>query len=308
MFKDLCREYRTYAETNKRSYKDDRPRMARLLKAFRRKLAVDITPQDVEALKADLAGHARGGRRGGRPEDRTEPLRVATVNHHLKLLKAIFNRAIKTGKLTYNPVRAVKLFKENNARNRCLSDEEERRLFEHLPEWAKPLVTVALHTGMRQGELLALRWGDVDFYTGTLRVREAKSGEGRSVAMNSVVHATLKRVRQEQIQQAREQAKGGREILSPFVFCSQKGRFLHNLAKAWYPALEAAGIEDFLPRSSAHLRVAIGNGGRGPLYGAAGRGMEDGDHGAAICAPVPGSHAGSRRTVGFARKCHPECH
>jgi hypothetical protein len=54
---------------------------------------------------------------------------VATVNHHLKLLKAIFNRAIKNGKLPYNPVRAVKLFKENNARNRCLSLEEEARLF-----------------------------------------------------------------------------------------------------------------------------------------------------------------------------------
>lgn len=53
------------------------------------------------------------------------------------------------------------------------------------------------------------------------------------------------RVRWGQIQKAREQAKGGREILSPFVFCSHKGRFLHNLAKAWYPALEAAGIEDF---------------------------------------------------------------
>jgi integrase len=55
----------------------------------------------------------------------------------------------------------------------------------------------------------------------------------------------LKAVRQEQIQRAREQAKGGKEILSPFVFCSHKGRFLHNFAKAWYPALEAAGIEDF---------------------------------------------------------------
>ena len=97
---------------------------------------------------------------------------------------------------------------------------------------------------VRQGELLALRWDDVDFYTGTLPVREAKSGEGRSVAMNSVVRAALQAVRREQIQKAREQAKGGREILSPFVFCSNKGRFLHNLAKDWYPALMAAEIED----------------------------------------------------------------
>ncbi len=44
---------------------------------------------------------------------------------------------------------------------------------------------------------------------------------------------------------AREQAKGGKEILSQYVFCSHKGRFLHNFAKEWYPALEAAGIRDF---------------------------------------------------------------
>jgi integrase len=245
MFKDIARDYKTYAEANKRSHKDDRPRMARLLKAFRRKLARDITAQDVEGLKVSLATTARGGRRGGDPEERGNPLKVATVNHHLKLLKAIFNRAIKTGKLTYNPVRAVKLFKENNARTRCLTPEEEARLFTHLPENTKPLVTVALHTGMRQGELLSLRWDDLDFYTGTIRVREAKSGEGRSVVMNSMVRETLQAVRREQIQKAREQAKGGREILSLYVFCSHKGRFLHNLAKAWYPALEGAGVEDF---------------------------------------------------------------
>jgi integrase len=245
MFKEICKDYMDYAKANKRSHKDDRPRLVRILKTFRRKLARDITALDVESFKTALATSARGGRRGGDPDERKNPLKVATVNHHLKLLKAIFNRAVKTGKLTYNPVRAVKLFKENNARNRCLSLEEEVRLFEHLPESIKPLVIVALHTGMRQGELLNLRWDDVDFYTGTVRVREAKSGEGRSLAMNSRVRHTLKQVRAEQIRRAKAEAKDGREILSPFVFCSHKGRFLHNLAKAWYPALEAAGIDDF---------------------------------------------------------------
>ncbi len=309
MFKDLCREYKAYAEANKRSHRDDRPRLARLLKAFRRKLARDITPQDVEALKVSLATTARGGRRGGDPEERGNPLKVATVNHHLKLLKAIFNRGIKTGKLTYNPVRAVKLFKENNARNRCLSAEEEARLFAHLPESIKPLVTVALHTGMRQGELLALRWDDVDFYTGTLRVREAKSGEGRSVVMNSVVRAALQTVRREQIQKARAEAKGGREILSPYVFCSNKGRFLHNLAKAWYPALEAAGIEDFRFHDlRTHLRISPCNGGRGPVHRATGRGVENGGHGPAVRAPVAGPCTRGGGAADSAWKRHPDRH
>ena len=50
--------------------------------------------KDVEDLKASLS----------------ETLAVATVNHHLKLLKAIFNRAIRQGRLSHNPVTAVKLY------------------------------------------------------------------------------------------------------------------------------------------------------------------------------------------------------
>jgi integrase len=79
-----------------------------------------------------------------------ESRRVATVNHHRKLLKAMFNRAIRQGRVTLNPVSAVKLFQEHNARNRCLSREEEGRLLEALPERLRPLVTVALNTGMRR--------------------------------------------------------------------------------------------------------------------------------------------------------------
>jgi hypothetical protein len=67
------------------------------------------------------------------PKDKTKPwppraqrpLSVATVNHHLKLLKAIYNRAIPAGRLTHNPVAAVRRSQEHNARNRCLSPVEE---------------------------------------------------------------------------------------------------------------------------------------------------------------------------------------
>jgi integrase len=93
------------------------------------------------------------------------------VNHYLKFLKAVFNRGIRPGRLAFNPVRAVKLYQEHNARNRCLSPEEEGRLLKALPNRMRPLVTMALHTGMRRGELRALRWEDVDLATATVRVR-----------------------------------------------------------------------------------------------------------------------------------------
>jgi integrase len=56
---------------------------------------------------------------------------------------------------------SFRLYQEHNARNRCLSPEEETRLLRAMPARLRPLVTVALHTGIRRGELCALRWDDV---------------------------------------------------------------------------------------------------------------------------------------------------
>jgi len=56
------------------------------------------------------------------------------VNHHLKLFNAVCNRAIRHGShVGHNPVAAVRLTREHNARNRCLSVEEEARLLDALP-------------------------------------------------------------------------------------------------------------------------------------------------------------------------------
>lgn len=155
------------------------------------------------------------------------------MNHYLQFLKAVFNRASRLGQLTYNPVRAVKLYRENNARNRCLTVEEEARLMEALPERLRHFVTVALHTGMQRGELLALKWPDVDFATGTIRIKQDKAGDGRWVALNSVAREALLAVKHEQ------------KILGAHVFCSPEGKFLHNWEREWRPALQTAGISDF---------------------------------------------------------------
>ncbi len=217
-FKEIAQDFLDYAKTNKRDQNDGQ-RMTRLLATFGDKLASEIGPQDVEAYKATLG----------------ERLSPATVNRDLALLKATFNRALKAGKVESNPVKAVRLFKENNARTRCLTDEEEARLYDALPDYLKPFLTVALNTGMRWGELARLTWADVDFYTGTLHVRESKSGEGRRIPMNRIVREALQAVRREQVQRAREQEDGEREILSPLVFCAPQGGFLRNFGRDWYP-------------------------------------------------------------------------
>ena len=175
-----------------------------------------MTSKDVEDLKSELA----------------EAYSPATANQYLKLLKSAYNRAIRLGTLTHNPVTAVRLYRENNARNRCLTPEEELRLLEALPDRVRPLVIVALHTGMRRGELRALKWEDVDFATNSLRIRRDKAGDERWVALNSTAREGLLAAKREQ------------KVLSNYVFCSPQGKFLHNFERYWRPALREARIPD----------------------------------------------------------------
>src|SRR5262245_58771984 len=182
LFEDILEDFLEYSRQTKRSHKHDVAR-ARLLRArFGGRLASDITSKDVEALKSDIAAAHT----------------PATVNQYLKLLKAVYNRAIRQERLTRNPVASVRLFQENNARNRCLSADEEERLIAALPDRLRCLVIVALHTGMRRGELRGLQWQDVDFATGTIRIRQDKAGDGRWVTMNSAAREALLAVKREQ--------------------------------------------------------------------------------------------------------------
>jgi integrase len=100
----------------------------------------------------------------------------------------------------------------------------------HLPARLRPFVTVALHTGMRRGELRALKWEHVDFVTGTIHIPQDKAGDGRWVTMNSVGREALLSVKRDQ------------KILSPYVFCSPTGRFMWNWERTWRPAVKAADL------------------------------------------------------------------
>jgi len=105
--------------------------------------------------------------------------------------------AIKWGRATTNPVREVKLAKEDNGRIRFLTHEEEERLLAACKNPLRPVVITALHIGFRLSELLSLTWNDVDFMRGSIQVRAeyAKNGESRSIPMNEVLTSTLEAIR-----------------------------------------------------------------------------------------------------------------
>jgi integrase len=248
-FDDLLDDYRAAKERQGKAIMRTDIGYRRLRERFGGHRADSITSAEVEAWQSDLLAS----------------MSIASVNHHLQLLRAILLRAVTNRQLRREDVPPMKLENPNNQRVRYLNDQEERRLVAALPVWLRPLVTVAIHTGMRKGELLNLKWADIDFVSGTIHVREAKSGEGRRLPMNSVARAALLGVRDKRRARLRARVVNRNEA-SGYVFTAPAGGFLHDLNRYWYPALKLAGIEDLHFHDLRHSFATRYMMARGELY------------------------------------------
>lgn len=197
-----------------------------------------------EALDDYAAGKAQRGDGVGpdlkpKLKETNRPRTAASINRQKATISGMFKYAIQRGYLEVNPVSKVPARPENNKRTRYLSDEERSALLAacRASEWDRLylLVLMALTTGARQGELLGLRWADIDLHARLARLHQTKNGEERVLTLPPVVIPELKRF--QGVGQAmlfpssrKEAAKKGR----PFEF-----------RKHWNAALEAAGIENF---------------------------------------------------------------
>lgn len=175
-FKELADDYHAIVEARRRRRGDDRARLSRWKAAFGDQDANTITTRQIERVLAELQG-----------EDR----QPATVLRYLTVLKAVFNRGKRLGLLRENPAALVQSPKTNNVLVRYLTATQETQLLASLPARFHPIVSTALHTGLRQGELLRLTWADVDWTVGVLTIHETKSGERRRVPMNSTMQTLL---------------------------------------------------------------------------------------------------------------------
>jgi len=112
----------------------------------------------------------------------------ATVNRELAALSKMFSIGVKEWEwLDSNPVSNVSRLKENNARTRWLSNEEEARILSNSPEWLSDLIIVSVDTGMRCGELLSLRWSEVNLFRKVLFVLMSKNKKSRTIPLSQRV-------------------------------------------------------------------------------------------------------------------------
>ena len=201
-----------------RSHKRDDLSVRTLLKCFKGKFLMSIKPEDIEdyivARRAD--GVANG-----------------TINRELACLKKMFNLAIKWGEAKRNPVVDVEFLEEPPGRTRFLSEEEAQRLIDCCSDHLKPIVMCALNTGMRLGEILALRWDHVhikNVIEPYLEISETKNNKKRFVPLNDDMLELLRSLK---------------DNGSEYVFLGTHGRRLTLVRKPFVNALQEAGIEDF---------------------------------------------------------------
>ena len=139
-FSEFAKEYLEYAKQNKKSWDRDMYSLRKLDPFFGDFKLTEISPIQIERYKLN----------------RLKVVSNRTVNIELVLLKRMFYLAITWDKCEINPMQKVDFLKQSGPKERILSYDEERKLFEESPDHLSPIITTALQTGMRYSEILVL--------------------------------------------------------------------------------------------------------------------------------------------------------
>ena len=178
---------------------------------------------------------------------RESGLSAQTVIHHHRLLHRVLAQALREGRVRQNVAAIADKPKSTRREMRFLTTEEIARVFAAADGTRfSPLIAIALATGARRGELLGMKWDDVDLARGTVAIRRSleqtkrgvhektpKSGKSRVIALTAGAIETLRRHRL-----AEADALGiGRIAGSSYVFAAPEGG-------AWRPHLVTDGFRD----------------------------------------------------------------
>jgi integrase len=204
----LAEMYCTDYSPMKKSKRDDICKKKVLQKFFGFHDIRTITPHDVEKFRQSRLNEGNSR---------------ATSNRYLALLRRMLNIAIEEGYLEANPVSRVKLFSEKeNLRERILTHNEEAALLSVITlPYLRRAVLLSLYAGLRKGEILRLKWGNINADYTEIKIEHTKSGKYRFVPISARISLELSRWRD-----------------GEFVL----GREIMDFKRSWHTALVHSGI------------------------------------------------------------------
>jgi hypothetical protein len=155
-------------------------RLKPIIEYFDDRPLVEIRTADVEDFISDLRKPRLAGRR-----KTPRVLAPASINRTIELLRHMMNWAVGREYIDRTPFRRgtetlVRKLREDNQRRRRIAEDEEARLLAVAPPLLRSMIIAALDTGMRLGEMLALRFKDVDFARGPDHVARRNNEEAKN--------------------------------------------------------------------------------------------------------------------------------
>lgn len=251
---ELCDLYLAEGVRTKKpsTVEGDRARIDRhILPVLGRMRLRALSRSDINGFMSDVAGgktatdektgfRGRAIVRGGK----------SAANRSLATLSAVLSFAVERGLSDDNPVRGVKKYKEGK-RTRFLSNSEIAHLGETLrraeANGANPYSIAAIRllilTGCRKNEILGLRWDEVDFDAGFLRLADSKTG-AKEVYLGAPALALLSALPKQES--------------NPFVICGHNnGQHLVGLQKAWAGLRDDAGLKDVRLHDLRHSFASV---------------------------------------------------
>lgn len=187
---------------------------------FGNKLLSEITFKDLEDFREKEK--RRPTRHGTERSNRT-------VNIEMEFLRRILKKAVMWEMLERSPFdRGEGLFYRNTIkRERALTENEVKRLIDACSPHLKPIVVTAVYTGLRKGDILSLKWKDVDLEKGFIQLTEKKTGKTRNIVLNADMKTLFKSLR----------------VRGEYVFPGKNGKPFTDVKESFQSALEDAGIE-----------------------------------------------------------------
>jgi len=227
---EIAEDFLKYSKNNKKSYFRDVICVNHLLGFFGGKRLNTISPNLIEQYKCKRLDEGR--------------LKPATVNREIACLKVMFNWAIKNGKATANPMKQVRLLRENNTRTRYLSGEEIVILLDNCTHNIRPIVITALTTGMRRGEILNLKWDDVNIPQKVIIISNSKSGRMREIPICKMLDKTLK------------ECYNLKHSKCEYVFCNEQNEQYRSINSTFQNIVKKAKIPDFTFHDMRHTAAS----------------------------------------------------
>jgi integrase len=207
---------------------------------FRGRRAASVSTEAVKKYVAFRRSNDQGTRpyRGRLNEVKQIPIQPAcnaTINRELAMLKHAFYLGWKSTPRKVADVPFIPMLEEHNVRKGFFVHDEFIALRAALPEYLRPVLTFAYYTGCRRGEILTLKWSQVDLSERVVRLEPGttKNDEARILPLTTELYETL------------AMQKSIRDAKFPdcsWLFFNESGGKIGRFQRSWRTACETAGI------------------------------------------------------------------